>query len=185
MRQLYVASVALIATLVSAAENSETFIERSQGRARAVLDRAVDALGGAETLRSIEAVRVRMSGQIWPRLQSPTVTPPFETGTQEETLLVDFKNNVMVRELRTTGAGFEGNNTFVIKSGAGTTYDHRARTATPIPRCLCGIPALFAPGRRIELRIVQPSPAQCGRNLRRHQERGSPRYHDEYATINR
>lgn len=132
MRQLLVASVALIATLVSA-ENTETFIERSQERARAVLDRAVDALGGAETLRSIEVVRVKLIGQTWPRLQAPTVSPPFETGTQDETLLVDFKNSVLVRELRTTGAGFEGNTTFVIKSGAGMTYDHRARTATPIP----------------------------------------------------
>lgn len=133
MRQLYVASVALCVTMVSSAENTETFVERSQAKARATLDRAVDALGGAETLRSIEAVRVKLVGQNWPRLQAPTVSPPFEAGTQDETLLVDFKNSVLVRELKTTGAGFEGNSTFVIKSGAGMTYDHRARTATPIP----------------------------------------------------
>lgn len=133
MRQLYLVGVVLIATAVSAADNSETYLERSQSRARIVLDRAVDALGGAETLRAIEAVRVTLKGETWPRLQAPTASPPFETGTQDETLLVDFKNSTMVRELRTTGAGFIGDTTFVIQSGSGTQYDHRARTSTPIP----------------------------------------------------
>ena len=132
MRPYYLIAVALTATVVSAAD-SETFLERSQSRARVVLDRAVDALGGAQTLRGIEAIRVRMTGDNWPRLQAPTAKAPFETATQDETLLVDFKNNVMVRDLKTTGAGFEGNTTFVIQAGAGMQYDHRARTATPIP----------------------------------------------------
>jgi glyoxylase-like metal-dependent hydrolase (beta-lactamase superfamily II) len=133
VRQLYLAGAALIATAAIAADSSETYLERSQARARAVLDRAVDALGGATTLRGIEAVRMRLTGETWPRLQAPTAAPPFETGTQDETVVVDFKNSTMIRDLRTTGAGFEGDGTVVIRAGSGMAYDHRARTATPIP----------------------------------------------------
>jgi glyoxylase-like metal-dependent hydrolase (beta-lactamase superfamily II) len=113
--------------------NPETLAERSQAQARAVLDRAVTAIGGAEALRTIEVVRIQLQGETWPRLQMPTAAPPFEAGTQQETLLVDFKNNRLRLEQRVTGAGFAGDNTIVIKSGQGANYDNRARTITPIP----------------------------------------------------
>jgi hypothetical protein len=70
------------------ANNPETVAERSQVTARAVLDQAVAAIGGAEALRSIEVVRLRLEGENWPRLQMPTAAPPFEAGTQQETLLL-------------------------------------------------------------------------------------------------
>ena len=63
----------------------------------------------------------------------PTPSPPFEPGTFQESLVLDLKDNRLHLEQRVTGAGFEGHNTVVIKSGEGTAYDHRARTATPIP----------------------------------------------------
>src|SRR5262245_23768315 len=113
--------------------NPETLAERSQATARAVLDRAVAAIGGAEALRAIDVVRLQLQGETWPRLQMPTAAPPFEAGTQQETLLVDFKNNRLRLEQRVSGAGFAGDNTIVIKSGQGANYDNRARTITPIP----------------------------------------------------
>lgn len=113
--------------------NPETLAERSQATARAVLDRAVAVLGGAEALRAIEVVRLQLNGENWPRLQMPTAAPPFEAGTQQETLLVDFKNNRMRLEQRVSGAGFTGDNTIVIQSGQGANYDNRAHTITPIP----------------------------------------------------
>ena len=76
--------------------NPETVAERSQATARAVLDQAVAAIGGAEALRSIEVVRLRLEGENWPRLQMPTASPPFEAGTQRETLLLDLKNSYRV-----------------------------------------------------------------------------------------
>ena len=63
----------------------------------------------------------------------PTPSPPFEPGTFQESLVLDLKDNRLHLEQRVTGAGFEGHNTVVIKSGEGMAYDHRARTATPIP----------------------------------------------------
>ncbi len=133
MKRLHLAWLVMVSTSLGAAENTETFVERSQTQARAVLDRSVAATGGEEALRGVKALRLRLSGENWTRLQMPTTTPPFEAGTQDETLMLDLENNVMVREQRTTGAGFEGHNTVVIQAGSGTIYDHRARTATPIP----------------------------------------------------
>jgi glyoxylase-like metal-dependent hydrolase (beta-lactamase superfamily II) len=133
MRRLHLAFLVMVSTSVSAAENTETFVERSQAQARAVLDRAVSAMGGEEALRAVKAVRLRLSGQNWTRLQMPTASAPFEPGGQDETLMLDLENNVMVRDQKTSGAGFAGNNTIVIQAGSGTAYDHRVRTATPIP----------------------------------------------------
>jgi glyoxylase-like metal-dependent hydrolase (beta-lactamase superfamily II) len=135
MRHYIVPVLSLVCCAASAdtSQNVETMSERSQASARAVLDRAVDAIGGAEALRSIEVVRLKLEGETWPRLQMPTAAPPFEAGTQKETLLIDLKNNRLRLEQEADGSGFEGHNTVVIKSGEGTNYDHRALTATPIP----------------------------------------------------
>jgi glyoxylase-like metal-dependent hydrolase (beta-lactamase superfamily II) len=130
-------TIALLLVAASAAHadgsNPETIAERSQAQARTVLDRAVAATGGAEALRGIEAVRLRLEGETWPRLQMTTPDAPFEAGTQRETLLIDFKNNRLLLQQRVAGAGFEGDNTILIKGGEGVTYDNRAHTATPIP----------------------------------------------------
>jgi glyoxylase-like metal-dependent hydrolase (beta-lactamase superfamily II) len=114
-------------------QNPETLAERSHAQARAVLDRAVQALGGPQSLRGIEAVRLRLEGATWPRFQMSTPEPPFESGTLRETVLVDFKNNRLALEQQGSGAGFENHNGVVINTGEGAAYDHRARTITPIP----------------------------------------------------
>jgi glyoxylase-like metal-dependent hydrolase (beta-lactamase superfamily II) len=131
---LRVIALCTIVACVAQADNPETLAERSHARARATLELAVNALGGAEALRGIEAVRLQLQGKTWPRLQMPTPAPPFEGGTLRETLLLDFTNSRLLLEQHGEGAGFEGHNTIVIEAGEGVNYDHRARTATPIPR---------------------------------------------------
>jgi glyoxylase-like metal-dependent hydrolase (beta-lactamase superfamily II) len=123
----------VLASPVVFGENAETLAERSHAQARAVLDRAVQALGGPQALRGIEVVRLRLDGTTWPRFQMPTPDPPFQGGTLRETVLVDFKNNRIALEQQGSGAGFENHNGVVITTGEGAAYDHRARTTTPIP----------------------------------------------------
>ena len=120
-------------TLASAAENPETLAERSQARARKVIDAAVAAIGGTEALQGIETLKLQLQGDTWPRLQMPTPSPPFEPGKFHESLVLDLKDNRLHLEQRVSGGGFDGHNTVVIKAGESTAYDHRARTATPIP----------------------------------------------------
>ena len=126
-------SLFLVAAMGMAAENPETLTERSQARAREVLDAAVEAIGGAEALQSIDTVKLELSGDTWNRLQMTTPDAPFESGKFHETLLFDLKNNRLLLHQRTSGAGFQGDNTIVLKAGEGTNYDNRGRTATPIP----------------------------------------------------
>jgi glyoxylase-like metal-dependent hydrolase (beta-lactamase superfamily II) len=123
----------VLTSFAAHAENAETLAERSQASARAVLDRAVGAIGGEEALRSIESVRLQLEGDTWPRLQMPTPEPPFTGGFMRETLLIDFKNNRLRLEQQTHGGGFENHNSIIITAGEGTAFDHRAHTATPIP----------------------------------------------------
>ena len=62
----------LCSSLASAAENPDTLAERSQARARKVVDTAVAAIGGAEALRGIETLQLQLQGETWTRLQMPT-----------------------------------------------------------------------------------------------------------------
>jgi glyoxylase-like metal-dependent hydrolase (beta-lactamase superfamily II) len=133
MRFAILAGLAVSVAAFAAADNPETLAEQSQARARAVLDRAVEANGGAEALRAVDAVRLRLQGENFPRLQMTTPAPPFEGGSFQETLLVDLKNSRLRLEQKTGGFGFDGDNTIAIVAGKGNTYDNRARTVTPIP----------------------------------------------------
>jgi len=128
-----VVALTLLAATAVAADNPETLTERSQSNARAVLDRSVEANGGAAALRAVRVVRLHLDGETFPRLQMTTPDPPFEGGVLKETLLVDLENNRLRLDQRAGGFGFAGDTTVAIASGQGTTYDHRARTATPIP----------------------------------------------------
>ncbi len=128
-----IALILFASAAVSVADNPETMAERSQSKAREVLDRAVAANGGAEALRDVEVVRLRLTGQTYPRLQMTTPAPPFEGGKFDETLLVDLENNRLRLEQKTGGFGFDGDNTVAIVAGEGNAYDNRAKTVTPIP----------------------------------------------------
>jgi glyoxylase-like metal-dependent hydrolase (beta-lactamase superfamily II) len=128
-----VASILLAAAAIAAAENTETMAERSQARARAVLDRAVEANGGAEVLRDVKVVRLRLQGETFPRLQMTTPAPPYEGGTFDETLLLDLEKNRMRLDQKAGGFGFDADNTVAIADGTGNAYDNRAKTVTPIP----------------------------------------------------
>jgi glyoxylase-like metal-dependent hydrolase (beta-lactamase superfamily II) len=128
-----VCALLILASSVVLGANVETLAERSHAQARALLDRAVAALGGAQALRDIEVVRLKLDGDTWPRFQMPTPAPPFETGKLDETVVVDFKNNRIALEQQGSGAGFENHNSVVITAGEGVALDHRSRTMTPIP----------------------------------------------------
>ena len=123
----------LVSTFAVAAENPETLTERSQARARQVLDAAVDAIGGADALQAIESVRLELRGDLYPRMQMTTPEGPFQASEFQEKLLFDLKNNRVSLEQNNNGNGFEARNRIILKTDGGTNYDLRARTATPIP----------------------------------------------------
>jgi glyoxylase-like metal-dependent hydrolase (beta-lactamase superfamily II) len=133
MLRTAIAAILVAAATVAGAANTETRAELSQAKARTVLDQAVEANGGAEALRAVEVVRLRLEGQTFPRLQMTTPTPPFEGGSFDETLLIDLEKNRLRLDQKAGGFGFDGDNTVTIVDGTGNAYDNRAKTVTPIP----------------------------------------------------
>ena len=133
MLRTAIAAILVAAATVAAAANTESRAELSQAKARTVLDQAVEANGGAEALRAVEVVRLRLEGQTFPRLQMTTPAPPFEGGTFDETLLLDLENDRLRLDQKFGGFGFDGDATVTIVGGTGNTYDNRAKTVTPIP----------------------------------------------------
>jgi glyoxylase-like metal-dependent hydrolase (beta-lactamase superfamily II) len=126
-------SLVLVPAVAAAAPNPETLAERSQARARAVLDRAVQAIGGAEALGKIVSFKLVLEGEQTPRLQMPTPEPPFGSSRFREVLVLDLEKNRLFLEQKTAGFGFEGHNVIVLEGGAGNIHDLRARTTTPVP----------------------------------------------------
>jgi len=134
-------------TAHAASDNPETLAERSQATASAVLDRAVNALGGIDELHAIEVVRVRVEGESWPRLQLSTPEPPFDGGVISEDVLLDTRNNSLLFEQRNSTPGFENPEVVVIKGSEGTIYNLRAHTYRPFPSAP-SIEQQFAPHYR-------------------------------------
>lgn len=114
------------------ASNPETLTERSQASARAVLDGAVSAMGGATLLKSIRAVRYQHEGESWERLQMPTPLPPFEANAQQQTALLDLDNSRVRIDMRNRSAAADVNASIVAVAGTGSYYNHRTRSVTPM-----------------------------------------------------
>ncbi len=115
--------------------------------AQGALDRAVEALGGADALQKIETVSLQLEGQTWSRLQTRTPEPPFEAGTVELSLLLDLKRSRLLFSQREVEAGFVRDNTTLIKDGEGASYNHRAGAFRPFPSSP-SVPQQFAPHYR-------------------------------------
>lgn len=106
--------------------------QRSYQQARRVLDDAIEAHGGLESLRAIKDFTLKEKGKIHARFQSPAAEPPFATGTSEETLIIDTERGFVFNDLKTANAGFNNWIRTVIKGTEGQTYDMWSRTATPV-----------------------------------------------------
>jgi hypothetical protein len=63
-------SLVFVSAIAHAGSNPETLAERSRAQARAVLDRAVEAIGGAEALQAMKSFRLELDGTT-PRQQMP------------------------------------------------------------------------------------------------------------------
>src|SRR5687768_1569783 len=105
----------------------------AQANPQAVLDRAVQALGGADALQKIEVVRLQLEGETWPRLQTRTPELPFEAGKIKLSLLLDLRQNRLLFSQHEIETGFVRDNTTLIKGGGGTIYNHRAGSFRSFP----------------------------------------------------
>ena len=105
--------------------------QRSYQQARRVLDDAIAAHGGLESLRAIKDFTLKEKGKLHARFQSPTAEQ-FTVGTSEETLVVDTDRGFVFDDLKTANTGFNNWTKTVIKGTEGQTFDMWSKTATPI-----------------------------------------------------
>ena len=99
---------------------------------------------GAEALRAIEVVRLRLEGQTFPRLQMTTPAPPFEGGSFDETLLLDLEKNRLRLDQKAGGFGFDGDNTVTIV-GRHRQHLRQPREDRHADPCGAGDPAAVHP----------------------------------------
>lgn len=132
MLRLSLLTLALL-PLLALADNPETLTERSNERARGVIDAAAVAMGGTEAIQNVKVLQLTLEGETWPRLQMQTPQAPYQDGYSKEVLLLDIANSRVKLQTTLRGNGFENTSTVVLKRGEGTSYDHRARSMTPVP----------------------------------------------------
>jgi glyoxylase-like metal-dependent hydrolase (beta-lactamase superfamily II) len=139
-RKLVLLAVTICCSVTGAeTPNPETVTEVSQAAARATIERAVQAMGGVAALQALEAIRFQVDGEIWPRLQLTTVAPSFEGGTQQESVLIDLRNDRLRVDQQFRIPARDSHVSYILTSEAAFVYNHLSRTAAPL-----GI----APGRQ-------------------------------------
>lgn len=122
-----------IALCISAfAENPETLAEKSQKQAQKVLDQAIEAIGGADALNSVETITLESNATTTPRQQNTTAEPPYEAGTLYEKMVFDVKNNRLFVNNKGNGQGFEFDNNTVVKGNEGVNLNLLSKTYTPL-----------------------------------------------------
>ncbi|HVQ40345.1 MAG TPA: MBL fold metallo-hydrolase [Pyrinomonadaceae bacterium] len=132
-QKLYlVAALVILQTSTSIIAQQPSAPQRSYQQARRVLDDAIEAHGGLETLRSIKDFTLKERGKINARFQSPAAAPPFATGTSEEILVVDTERGFVFDDLKIVNSGFNNWTRTVIKGAEGQTFDMWSKTTTPI-----------------------------------------------------
>ena len=134
MKQKLFVVAALIILQASTSINAQQLNapQRSYQQARRVLDDAIEAHGGLESLRAVKDFTLKEKSKIYARFQSPAAEPPFAAGTSEETLIVDTDRGLVFDDLKAVNTGFNNWIKTVIKGTEGQTFDMWFKTATPI-----------------------------------------------------
>ncbi|HET8622271.1 MAG TPA: MBL fold metallo-hydrolase, partial [Gemmatimonadales bacterium] len=92
-RSTFQAALALLLFSVAPANAQQTAAVRSYGEARAVVDRAVEAVGGLQALRGLENISVDLEGYGFARNQSAKPEPPYDRNPRKGTFILDNKRN--------------------------------------------------------------------------------------------
>ena len=105
MRVTVVTAIAVIATAFALLPNAATPVAqpsagdalRAATRGLALIDSAITANGGLDRLRAVEDVTIRYRGRRWLAYQSETVSPPWNVQPTLADLVIDIRNNRLMR----------------------------------------------------------------------------------------
>ena len=133
MKKLIILSVSaglLLATPYVSAE--ETLPLKAVNRAGEVIDAALEAYGGAETIANLNSLARKSHYTTWATNQSRAPGPPWDENEQMSFSAIDFKNETFVGKNKGSGNGFNFNGSQIIKGEEGWQVSYRAGTVTPI-----------------------------------------------------
>jgi len=133
MKKLVVVSISaslMLATSFVSAE--ETLPLNAVNRANEVIDAALEAYGGAETISNLNSVESKSHFTTWATNQSRSPGPPWDEAEQVNFSAIDFKNETFVGKNKGSGGGFDFNGSQIIQGDEGWQVSYRAGTVTPI-----------------------------------------------------
>lgn len=133
MKKLIVVSISaglMLATSFASAE--DTLPLKAVNRANEVIDAALEAYGGAETIAKLNSVTSKSHFTTWATNQSRSPGPPWDEAEQVNFSAIDFENETFVGKNKGSGGGFDFNGSQVIQGEEGWQVSYRGGTVTPI-----------------------------------------------------
>lgn len=125
-----IAAGLMLATPFVSAE--ETLPLKAVNRAGEVIDAALEAYGGAETIAKLNSVARKSHFTTWATNQSRAPGPPWDENEQMSFSAIDFENETFVGKNKGSGGGFDFNGGQIIKGEDGWQMDYRGGTLTPV-----------------------------------------------------
>jgi glyoxylase-like metal-dependent hydrolase (beta-lactamase superfamily II) len=127
---LAIASSLMLATPLVPAEDTLPLI--AVNKAGEVIDAALEAYGGAETLSNLNSVIRKNHTTTWATNQSLTPGAPWDENELSSFVAIDFKNKTFVSKNKGSGGGFDFYGSQIIKGEEGWQVNYRGGTVTPI-----------------------------------------------------
>ena len=125
-----IASSLMLATSLLSAEESLPL--KAVNHANEVIDAALEAYGGAETIANLNSVARKSHFTTWATNQSRSPGPPWDENEQMSFSAINFENETFVGKNKGSGGGFDFNGSQIIKGDEGWQVDYRGGTVTPI-----------------------------------------------------
>jgi glyoxylase-like metal-dependent hydrolase (beta-lactamase superfamily II) len=133
MKKLIFVSIAAgLMLAMSPVSAEESLPLKAVNRANEVIDAALEAYGGAETIANLNSVARKSHFTTWATNQSRSPGPPWDENEQMSFSAVDFENETFVGKNKGSGGGFDFNGSQIIKGDEGWQVDFRGGTVTPI-----------------------------------------------------
>ena len=123
------AGLMLATSLVSAEESLPL---KAVNHANEVIDAALEAYGGAETIANLNSVARKSHFTTWATNQSRSPGPPWDENEQMSFSAINIENETFVGKNKGSGGGFDFNGSQIIKGDEGWQVDYRGGTVTPI-----------------------------------------------------
>ncbi|WP_191621128.1 MBL fold metallo-hydrolase [Marinihelvus fidelis] len=111
----------------------ETLPLKSVNKAGEIIDAAIAAYGGEETIENLKTVARQSTFTTWATNQSRKPGPPWDEGAQSTLQAIDLENGVYASRQAGDAGGFEFDTTVVIDGEEGWNVDYRAGTVTDNP----------------------------------------------------